>query len=423
MDKNIRRYLQARGVKGPWKISGTDRDDFAGAIVIPALAEADYVWNTINSLAQNPPEILDKFLTLVVVNHRQDAPPGVKKNNLDTLRMLATRKDYFQNLSLAWVDAASPGFELPPQGGVGLARKIGFDLALERLNYQRNSPLLISLDADTLVRPDYLPVLVHHFQKSSTGGAILPFCHQPGSTLEEDQAIKRYELFLRAYVLGLKLAGSPYAYHTIGSTMACTASAYVRAGGMNTRSAAEDFYFLQQLAKTSGLTQVKGTVVYPAARPSWRVPFGTGKSVLKILTSPLGAIKFYQTASFQMLKNWLDLVSQHTDLSADNIQKMAAEISPSLVDFLSRIHFQEVWPKLQKNYPSPPQLQSAFHVWFDALKTLQFIHHLSANQFPKGEPEETLPSLWQWAGFVPPATLAEHLSLLRRLQISADYQD
>jgi hypothetical protein len=423
MDKDIRRYLQSRGVKGPWKISGTDRDNFAGVIVIPALAEADYLGHTIKSLAQNPPEILDKFLTLVVVNHRQDAPLEVKKNNLDTLRMLATRKDSFPNLPLAWVDAASPGLELPPHGGVGLARKIGFDLALERLNYQKNSPLLISLDADTLVRPDYLSALICHFQNSSAGAAIIPFCHQQGSTLEEDQAIKRYELFLRAYVLGLKLAGSPYAFHTIGSTMACTAAAYGRAGGMNTRSAAEDFYFLQQLAKTSGIEQVRGTIVYPAARPSWRVPFGTGKSVLKILTSPLGAIKFYQTACFQILKNWLDLAAQHTDLSATQIQKMAAEISPSLANFLSRIHFQEVWAKLQKNYHSPRQLQSAFHIWFDGLKTLQLVHHLSAGPFPKAEPEEALPSLWQWAGFVPPATLAEHLSLLRRLQSRVDYQD
>lgn len=423
MDKEIRRYLQARGIKGPWKISGTNRNDFAGAIVIPALAEAEYIWGTLKSLAQNPPQILKDFLVLVVVNHRQNVPTEVKRNNLETLHLLANRKDSFKNLSLAWVDAASPGLEFPEHGGVGLARKIGFDLVLEKLNYQGFFPLLISLDADTLVRPDYLPVLIHHFQKCTAGGAVIPFCHQKGTTEQEDLAIKRYELFLRAYVFGLELARSPYAFHTIGSTMACTAAAYVRAGGMNTRSAAEDFYFLQQLAKTSGLAQVKGTIVYPAARASWRVPFGTGKSVLKFLTSPSGAIKFYQTACFQSLKNWLNLVPQYICSSTEKLQKMAAEISPALVDFLSKIHFQEVWPKLQKNYHSLRQLQSAFHIWFDGLKTLQLIHHLSSGPFPKAEPEETLPSLWQWAGFDSPATLAEHLALLRRLQIGDDYQD
>jgi len=47
----------------------------------------------------------------------------------------------------------------------------------------------------------------------------------------------------------LQQAGSPYAYHTIGSAFACRAEAYIAAGGMNRRHAAEDFYFLQQLAK------------------------------------------------------------------------------------------------------------------------------------------------------------------------------
>lgn len=423
MDKEIYKYLYSRGIKGPWQISGNNRRDYTGAIVIPALAENEYLWDTLRSLAQNPPEILEYFLILIVVNHRQNAPADVKGNNLETLRLLTNRKDSLKNLSLAWVDAASPGLELPTHGGVGLARKIGFDLALERLHYQRASPLLISLDADTLVRPDYLPALVRHFQKNAAGGAVIPFCHQEGTTEKEDLAIKRYELFLRAYVLGLHLAGSPYAFHTIGSTMACTAAAYVRAGGMNTRSAAEDFYFLQQLAKTSGLKQVKGTIVYPAGRPSWRVPFGTGKSVLKILTSPSESIKFYQTPCFQLLKNWLDLVSQHIYSSTEKLQMMAAEISPALVAFLSKINFPEVWPKLQKNYHSPTQLQSAFHIWFDGLKTLQLIHHLSAALFPKAEPEDTLPSLWQWAGLASPSSLEAHLSQLRRLQIGDDYQD
>ncbi len=421
MDLSIRQYLQTRGIKGPWQISGNDRSDFAGATVIPALAEREYLEETIKSLAQNPPEILENFLILVVVNHRPNVPPWVKNNNLATLHLLATLKASLKSLPIAWVDAASPGVELPEQaGGVGLARKIGFDLALTRLDYHRNSPLLISLDADTLVRPNYLSVLTDHFRIHSAGGAVIPFCHQKGATPEEDMAIKRYELFLRAYVLGLNLAGSPYAFHTIGSAMACTPAAYARAGGMNIRSAAEDFYFLQQLAKTSKISHVKGTVVYPAARPSWRVPFGTGQSILKTLTSPSGGVKFYQAACFQVLKNWLDLIADNLWAPAAKIQKEALGISPSLADFLKKIHFPEVWPKLQKNYPSSQQLLSAFHVWFDGLKTLQLIHHLSLTSYPRGEPQETLPELWQWAKLNPSPNLEEQLNLLRKIQIGDD---
>ena len=66
---------------------------------------------------------------------------------------------------------------------------------------------------------------------------------------DETKAIICYEIFLRYYVLGLKFAKSDYAFHTIGSTMLCTPDAYVKVEGMNKRKAAEDFYFLEKLAK------------------------------------------------------------------------------------------------------------------------------------------------------------------------------
>ena len=205
----IAKYLQTRSVKGPWKIAGTGQEDFDGVVVIPALAEGQYLLATLASLAQNPSDLLSRFLILVVVNHRQDAPLSAKMDNHQTLQRLAARKPSLDNLHLAWVDAASSGLELPKKtGGVGLARKIGMDLALPRFDYEKVTPLFISLDADTLVRPDYLSALIRHFQDAKVSGAVIPFCHQPGSTPAEDRAIKRYELFLRAYVLGLSRAGS-----------------------------------------------------------------------------------------------------------------------------------------------------------------------------------------------------------------------
>ena len=45
--------------------------------------------------------------------------------------------------------------------------------------------------------------------------------------------------------------------------MACTAPAYAGMGGMNTRMAAEDFYFLQHLKKTSGIACGRNAVQPP----------------------------------------------------------------------------------------------------------------------------------------------------------------
>jgi hypothetical protein len=112
--------------------------------VIPALAESATLFATLSSLAANPPEMCERFLVLVVVNQGVDAPAADKADNLVTLKLLAAGDDpRLSRLRLAWVDAASPGLEMPVKGGgVGLARRIGLDLALSRLDPLNNDPLL-----------------------------------------------------------------------------------------------------------------------------------------------------------------------------------------------------------------------------------------------------------------------------------------
>jgi hypothetical protein len=418
----VKKYLESRAINGPWTITGSERGDFDGAVVIPALAESDHLFATLQSLAQNPSGNLSGFLILVVVNHRQDAPLSDKSDNEDTLQRLAAGDPSLRGLHLAWVDAASKGLELPAKGGgVGLARKIGFDLSLPRLRYGPSAPLLISLDADTFVRPDYLAALIGHFQVTKVPGAVIPFCHRPGSSPDQDLAIRRYELFLRVYVLGLCRAGSPYAFHTVGSAMACFAESYCRMGGMNLRAAGEDFYFLQHLAKTGGISRVKGTVVYPSARASHRVPFGTGRSMSRLLGKEEGAVLFYQKDCFQILGEWLALIAQNLQSGGEEIRARSEKISSHLGEYLDSIAFITVWDKLRKNFPNPSNRKAGFHGWFDGLKTMKLIHHLSAGPLPRSEPENVLPGVLEWAGLEPVQGIDRQLTLLREIQIGEAY--
>lgn len=415
---NITKYLSSRFACGPWTIDGIDRQTFDGVVVIPALAESETLFATLCSLAKNPPDFIARFLVLVVVNNRQDASLGDKQDNRETLRLLAEGSKTPSCLSLGWIDASSPGRELPPKkGGVGLARKIGFDLALPLLDYSASSPILVALDADTLVQPDYLPALASHFRSASAGGAVLAFRHQQGNSPLENKAICRYELFLRAYVLGLSLAGSPYAFHTVGSAMACTAAAYAAMGGMNSRQAAEDFYFLQQLKKTSDVAQVTGTIVHPSARSSHRVPFGTGKSISRLLADGDGAVLFHGPECFAILRKWLSLVAARLDHSGAEIRLSAGGLSPALGEYLDQAGFVEAWEKLQKNNRGQASRLAAFHAWFDGLRTLKLIHHLSDTVFRRKGPAESVQPLLQWANIEPAATPDRQLALLRSLQI------
>jgi len=416
----LSRYLGTRAITGPWRLAGCPDTGFTGAVVIPALAESSRLGATLRSLAANPPELLARFLTVVVVNNRADAAPTDKADNAATLDHLPIWARQFPTLGLAWVDAASLGRELPAKGGgVGLARKIGLDLALDRLDHQESVPLLVCLDADTLVAPSYLPAIADHFTVTVRGGAIIPFRHQPGETPDEQAAIDRYELFLRSYVLGLEVAGSPYAFHTVGSAMACTAAAYVRMGGMNRRAAGEDFYFLQQLHRTAGIDRIRGTTVCPSARPSHRVPFGTGRAVGRALSGDMSAITFYRAECFDLLGKWLRMVGEDPTGDGKGLLAGAQHISPHLEEYLDGIGFGPAWDSLKRHNKRDDALLAAFHGWFDGLRTMKLIHHLAAGPLPRCGPETALPPLLERAGLEPVMGVKAQLELLRTVQNGA----
>lgn len=412
----ITEYYKSHPLPVNWTLEGCQEFGFAGTVVIPALAESNNLLATLLSLNASPDECVKKFLVVVVVNNRPDAREEEKLDNIKTIELLESAHPGLRGLQLAWVDAATPGNEMPLKGGgVGMARKIGCDLALARLDFTDCDPIIIFLDADTVVRADYLHTLYKHFQMSSAGGGVIPFIHQQATTVDGQAAIDRYELFLRSYVFGLKLAGSPYAFHTVGSAMACLASAYMKIGGMNCRQAGEDFYFLQQLSKVVGVSSVSGTVVYPSSRASHRVPFGTGRAVTQELTGD-SRILFYQYDCFRILGEWLTLVCNNGSMSSHEIIAAAENINSELKLYLVDIGFVDTWSKLQRNHPRLERFIKAFHDWFDGLKTMKLIHHLSNSSFPRTEPEKTLPSLFNRAGMLFYPDTKRTLELLQQCQ-------
>jgi hypothetical protein len=418
---SVHSYLKSSAVSGPWRIKGCTGSGFAGAVVIPSLAEVANLPATLLSLAANPPDLLRDFLVMVVVNHRPDASPEDKADNRATLELLKAGDPRWTGLNLAWVDAASAGLELPSKGGgVGLARRIGMDLALNRLDTSSSDPLLICLDGDTLVHSDYLPAITRHFRHCRTGAAAIPYQHQRGGSPRAERLIARYELFLRGYILGLELAGSPYAFHSVGSAMACRASAYCKIGGMNSRMAGEDFYFLQQLSRVAGVEQMQGTVVRPSPRPSHRVPFGTGRSVQRMEEGGEAELLFYRPECFRILTEWLRLVDSGSEYDGSTLQGAAVGISPDLAKYLELNRFVAVWDRLRRNHPGRGPLLRAFHGWFDGLKTMKLVHHLSDGPYPRCEADQGLAELFARRGLEPVCGVEARLELLRGLQNGAD---
>ena len=359
------------------------------AVIIPSLAESAFLPCTLASLERSSLAERATALVVVVVNNGPpDAvDPALLTDNRRTLAWLAAYAPT-ANLPLVWIDAATSGHELPAGAGVGMARRLGCDSLLARLvrDGARDAAtlkdlVLFHLDADTLVAPSYFRAAAG-LRAAGCAGATLPFRHQTAATAPIRTAVGRYELYLHYYVSGLRWAGSPYAFHTVGSAMLCTASGYVRAGGMPSgRRAGEDFYFLQQLAKTGKVVRLRGTTVYPSARLSTRVPFGTGPSVTASLDLADPDFAVPAIAEFSELRNLLTHVRSHWDRSTAAV--LDGPFRATARAFLLNRGLDRVWPRFQAQHKTREQRLAAFHCWFDALATRRFLNHLGRQSRPR----------------------------------------
>ncbi|NOX17976.1 MAG: hypothetical protein GXO87_06820 [Chlorobi bacterium] len=380
---------------------------FEDVVVVPAIGELENVKKLLFSLDEkNDSESKRRTLVLFVVNNLKSTPVEIKENNFQTIDFLKTEIAKSANaaseLNIAVIDCSSEGNELPEkEGGVGLARKIGMDAALTFFNYDSDRKNIItSLDSDCVVGNNYFASIINSFNRNNYSAAYVRFEHTFPNDEENLKAIVVYEIFLRYYLLGLKFAGSPYAIHTIGSTMICDAESYVKIGGMNKRKAAEDFYFMEKLSKVVEVKEISETVIYPSPRGSWRVPFGTGQRVNRFLSHVTDEYLLYNPKSFVILKEWLRIFSSAGfKTSAESLLENAFDFSPPLTEFLEINNFAQSWNSIKANSKKNEQLNKQKKFWFDGFKTLKLIHYLRDNGFPPVFTFKALNELFGLTGF------------------------
>jgi hypothetical protein len=394
LPSNVQKYLMKYADESrKLEINGDTKFDLA--IVIPAISEYENLIRLLNSLAENNFNESFKIILIIVINSCKSSSQEVKEENKKTLQLLRSflNKDFEYNpvikkfvssgLNLAIVDASSIGCELSDKtGGVGLARKIGMDLALTVFDYSKPAKRIIaSLDADCLVQENYIEAILSAISKN-LNAAVINYEHPLPEDDENRKAIICYEIFLRYYYLGLKYADSNYAFQTVGSTMVCDHEAYIKVEGMNKRKAAEEFYFLEKLAKHYTIESITSTKVFPSPRPSWRVPFGTGQRVNRFLSKLQNEYLLYHTKSFIILRRWLRLFHSNKSLSGKDYLQKAKEIHIELFNFLREQNFERNLDKILLNAKDEKHLQSQKIRWFDGFRTLKLIHHLRDKAFP-----------------------------------------
>jgi hypothetical protein len=289
---------------------------------------------------------------------------------------------------------------IPDKQGVGLARKLGMDLAL-KLIYQQYQATKIwcywiyCTDADVSLPETYgiLP------SKENTVACIYPFRHI--AELGFERAMAAYEFSLHYYVESLKKAGSPYAFHTIGSLIVVSSIAYAQVRGMPKRAGAEDFYLLNKLAKLGSVESLNEPVIQISGRPSHRVPFGTGPALVKINSQYKKdePFRIYHPRIFILLESVLSSVSEIKHSNAEE-DILLSRLRGKLTDCLEQKLVIEIllalgWNKQAehiKSLKTTEARQKAFHIWFDAFITLRFIHELRDRLYPNIDLKE-LPKL------------------------------
>jgi len=395
LPSNVLLYLSKHLTKN-YEIEWQTNKGINNVLVIPAITEYDNINVLLKSLSENYSLFFSSSLILFVINNSTISSIEIKEDNLKSINLLRSiigtnNKDNFSNeiinsgLQVGLIDASSEGNELDTsQAGVGLARKIGMDLSLTIFDYSKHTKkLIICLDADCTVSQTYLTNIVNKFNKENLSVAVVNFEHPVDDSDKHDAAIICYEIFLRYYVAGIRYASSDYAFHTIGSTMICDHNSYIKIGGMNKRKAAEDFYFLEKLAKNFTISKIDSATVYPSKRSSWRVPFGTGQRVTRFLAGSRDEYVLFDPAMFIVLKQWLGIYNSDTISSPQGVLNKAKEIHMELYDFLLRIGYFKEWENILSNTKSRSQLTHQKKIWFDGFKTLKLIHHLRDTAFPE----------------------------------------
>ena len=366
--KYLARYTEPR------VLSYTTDQVYRAALVVPAYDEP---MAALRNLAQHAHKA--NALLIVIVNTPSNAPKDARARTIAMLNQLE-EADLANVLALNYAEEG-----LPRQKGVGLARKIGCDTALSlQAKGQIESPWIYTTDADAYLPDNYFSydLDAHGAAGNHNGARVFAHRHKINDA-KLQQAVDTYDLHMAYYVAGLTFAGSRYAHPTLGSTIAIHGETYAQVRGFPKKNAAEDFYLLNKVAKIAPVTFVPEVELILEGRLSERVPFGTGPALAKItaLDSPFESYNF---AAFEAL---------HTTLSA--LTHFGEHGILALSSPESMILDQLGWSEREQHFAdryAPKQRQKAVHDWFDALKTLQFMHK-AAEFYPDENLLETMRAL------------------------------
>lgn len=350
-------------------------------LIIPVYDEEPDFLEQLNSLCH-----VQKVLVIVIINQPTKNPDCLRNEQLwqhiqTNYHCISQHHNLslhnFAQSNLLVVDRFQAPLRIDSQQGVGLARKIGCDIAAYLIDQEKiTSDWIHTTDADAKLPGDYFE------QCRSLGNAsaaIYRFIHA-GEDSPLSHATTLYEQSLNYYVAGLRFAQSPYAFHTIGSCIAVTAKAYCQVRGFPKRAGGEDFYLLNKIAKVGNVVELTGRAIEIKTRASARTPFGTGPAVAKILANPQGFTTYNPEVFVELrrllrhLHNWWS--------ERPTYQTWEQQLTSACRNACHSIGIVQLFRHLQHQATGEVSASKHINAWFDGFRTLKFIHSLQTHHYP-----------------------------------------
>jgi len=346
-------------------------------IVIPVFNER-HITISLNSLFESelPPTNTE---VLIIINQSEHCDETIRNQNNHTFNEVKNWIGLNQKPHLQFFVTL---ITLPKKNaGVGLARKAGMDEAVRRFE-EINNPkgIILCFDADCICSSNYIKDVYTNFKNKKLTGASINFEHTYHKlAADKKEGIIQYELHLRYYINGLRKAGYPYAFHTIGSSMAVRTDVYVKAGGMNRRKAGEDFHFLHKIIPYGNYDEITTATVFPSARTSNRVPFGTGKAMGDWLHKKETDMITYHPQIFKELKELFKIVPSF--YSTPEPQALLKPLSMGIKAYLTQENYEDVLSNIKKQSTNLPTFIHRWFNWLNGLRTLHLVHYLRNNYY------------------------------------------
>jgi glucosyl-3-phosphoglycerate synthase len=286
--------------------------DLQAIVVVPARDEAPRIAACLHALSTQRDMTAGSYEVIAVLD-------GCRDETLQVIQQTTRLHD----------QPAVHAITLPRPQGVGRARRLGMDIACRRLRQiGRGEGLIASTDADSTVAADWLSA---QLALARTGVSAI------GGLIELDP-IERQKLDPRAVTVreqsaALRLsraieqttdAAAVEHPHFSGASLALTAAAYERCGGLPVRAALEDEALANALARQGiAIHRSRRVRVRTSARTDGRAPRGLAQDLTR---ADWRARRTYRADEFPLRR--LLAVKQHTVALLLPAREVAQTIGP-----------------------------------------------------------------------------------------------